>query len=62
MGPAEPFGLHNVVETALARALVLAAEGERWELVARIATELAAQRTARGSMAAIAPSARTGRK
>jgi hypothetical protein len=35
--------LRGVVEPALARALVLAAEAHRWELVAQIATELAAQ-------------------
>lgn len=41
------FELRNVVETALARALVLAAEGQRWELVAQIATELSERRKAR---------------
>jgi hypothetical protein len=33
-----------VVEPALAKALVLAAEAHRWELVAQIAAELAARR------------------
>jgi hypothetical protein len=61
-GPPEPFELHNVVETALARALVLAAEGQRWELVAQIATELAERRAARGSSPTIAPAVRTARK
>jgi hypothetical protein len=35
----------DVVEPALARALVLAAEAQRWELVAQIAAELAARRS-----------------
>jgi hypothetical protein len=33
-----------VVETALANALLLAAEGERWDIVARIADELESRR------------------
>jgi len=40
------FELHNVVETALARALVLAAEACRWESVAQIAGELQRRGTA----------------
>ncbi|HEY0463521.1 MAG TPA: hypothetical protein VGC79_04905 [Polyangiaceae bacterium] len=40
----EAYELSNVVETALAKALLLAAEGERWEIVRRIAAELAARR------------------
>ena len=40
----EGYELSNVVETALAKALLLAAEGERWEIVSRIASELAARR------------------
>ena len=40
----EAYELSNVVETALAKALLLAAEGERWEMVSRIASELAARR------------------
>jgi len=48
------YELRNVVEPALARALVLAAEAQRWELVAQIATELAARRrTERFSLDAI---------
>ena len=39
--------LRGVVETALARALLLAAEGRRWELVAQIANELAERRSMR---------------
>jgi hypothetical protein len=59
---AEAFALHDVVETALARALVLAAEEQRWELVAQIATELAERRMGRGcSRTATAP-ARPDRK
>ena len=34
------YELSNVVETALARALVLAAEAKRWDIVMRIADEL----------------------
>jgi hypothetical protein len=37
--------LSNVVETALARALVLAAEARRWDVVLRIADELARRRS-----------------
>ena len=36
----EGYELSNVVETALARALVLAAEAKRWDVVAQIAEEL----------------------
>jgi hypothetical protein len=36
----EAYELSNVVETALARALVLAAEAKRWDIVMRIADEL----------------------
>jgi hypothetical protein len=43
----DAFELRDVVETALVRALVLAAEGKRWELVAQIATELSERRKAR---------------
>ena len=40
----EPYELSNVVETALAKALVLAAEAKRWDVVAQIAAELEATR------------------
>jgi hypothetical protein len=40
----EPYELSNVVETALARALVLAADAKRWDVVAQIAAELEARR------------------
>jgi len=40
----EGYELSNVVETALARALVLAAEAKRWEVVVQIAAELEARR------------------
>jgi hypothetical protein len=43
------YELGDVVEPALARALVLAAEAQRWELVAQIATELQARRESRSS-------------
>lgn len=36
----EAYELSNVVETALAKALVLAAEAKRWDVVVRIAGEL----------------------
>jgi hypothetical protein len=38
------YELSNVVETALARALVLAAEAKRWGVVAQIAAELERRR------------------
>jgi hypothetical protein len=41
--------LRGVVETALASALKLAAEAQRWELVAQLAEELAARRCSRAS-------------
>jgi len=40
----EAYELSNVVETALARALVLAAEAKRWDVVVHIAEELRARR------------------
>ena len=36
----EAYEVSDVVETALARALVLAAEAKRWDVVAQIADEL----------------------
>ena len=39
--------LRDVVETALAQALMLAARAGRWEIVERIAAELGMRRTAR---------------
>jgi hypothetical protein len=36
----EGYELWNVVETALAKALVLAAEAKRWDVVMQIADEL----------------------
>jgi len=47
--PSAEHELRNVVEPALARALVLAAEAQRWELVAQIAAELAVRRMRVGS-------------
>ena len=41
----EAYELSNVVETALARALVLAAEAKRWELVQMITEELLGRRS-----------------
>jgi hypothetical protein len=40
----EAYELSNVVETALARALVLAAEAKRWDVVMQIAEELGRRR------------------
>lgn len=40
----DAYELSNVVETALARALVLAAEAGRWDVVVHIAEELGARR------------------
>jgi hypothetical protein len=40
----ETYELSNVVETALARALVLAAEAKRWDVVMQIADELRGRR------------------
>jgi len=37
---ADAYELSNVIETALARALVLAAEAKRWDVVVLIAEEL----------------------
>lgn len=41
----EAYELSDVVETALAKALVLAAEAKRWDVVAQIADELSKRRT-----------------
>jgi len=40
----EAYELSNVVETALAKALVLAAEAKRWDVVTQIAEELQGRR------------------
>ena len=42
--PNAGYELRNVVEPALARALVLAAEAQRWDVVLGIAAELQARR------------------
>jgi len=39
----EAYELSNVVETALAKALLLAAERERWDIVGKIAAKLEAR-------------------
>ncbi len=49
----DEYELRDVVEPALARALVLAAEAHRWDLAAQIATELAARRRTREGKAPI---------
>ena len=43
----EAYELSDVVETALARALVLAAEAKRWDVVVQIADELHGRRVGR---------------
>jgi hypothetical protein len=48
----EAYELTNVVETALARALVLAAEAKRWDVVMQIADELRRRGSAQPSNAA----------
>jgi hypothetical protein len=40
----EAYALSDVVETALARALVLAADAKRWDVVVQLAAELEARR------------------
>ena len=40
----EAYELANVVETALAKALVLAAEAKRWDVIAQITAELEGRR------------------
>jgi hypothetical protein len=49
--PAE--ALIGVVETALSRALTLAAEAGRWEIVVQLAEELAARQRARDGLSGI---------
>ena len=53
----EGYELSNVVETALAKALVLAAEAKRWDVVVRIAEELQGRVSAHAS--SCAPSAQS---
>jgi hypothetical protein len=55
----EPYELSNVVETALARALVLAAEARRWDVVMQIAAELSRRGSAQPT--SFAPSERLKR-
>jgi hypothetical protein len=45
------YELRDVVEPALARALALAAEAQRWDVVSQIATELQARRQTRERVA-----------
>jgi hypothetical protein len=53
------YELSNVVETALAKALVLAAEAKRWDVVLQIAAEL--QRRGSAQPTSFAPSERLKR-
>ena len=55
----EGYELSNVVETALARALVLAAEAQRWDVVMQIADEL--RRRGSAQPTSFAPSERLKR-
>jgi len=50
----EAYELSNVVETALARALVLAAEAKRWDVVTQIVEEL--RRRGSAQLTSLAPS------
>jgi hypothetical protein len=50
------YELSNVVETALARALVLAAEAKRWDVVTLIVDEL--RRRGSAQLTSLAPSER----
>jgi hypothetical protein len=45
----DEFELQDVVEPALARALVLAAEAQRWDVVVSLAVELQARRRRGGN-------------
>jgi hypothetical protein len=55
----EAYELSNVVETALARALVLAAEAKRWDVVIKIAAELEGRRRAALSVPCTARTSRS---
>jgi hypothetical protein len=57
-GRLPPDALVGVVETALAQALMLAAEAGRWELVAQLAEELSARHRAREGAVGVHPRAR----
>ena len=54
----EAYELSNVVETALAKALLLAAEAGRWDVVGRIAAELEVRRTERVVLAGLTKASR----
>ncbi len=57
----EAYELSNVVETALAKALVLAAEAKRWDVVAQIAKELQSRRETMGGTRTTPQRTRGGR-
>ena len=50
----EAYELSNVVETALAKALVLAAEAKRWDVVVQIAEELQGRRVGNQQVSRVA--------
>ncbi len=54
----EGYELSNVVETALAKALLLAAEAGRWDLVGKIAAELEGRRMGRAACEPLAKALR----
>ena len=54
----EAYELSNVVETALTRALLLAAEAGRWDLVGKIAAELEGRRMGRAACEPLAKALR----
>jgi hypothetical protein len=56
------YELRDVVEPALAKALVLAAEAQQWDVVTQIATELQARRQTRESVARRPGSHRASRR
>jgi len=56
----EAYELSNVVETALAKALVLAAEARRWDIVVQIARELEGRRVGTAALAPASESRRPG--
>ena len=58
--PAADLDLCGVVEPALARALLLAAEAQRWDIVVQIAGELQARRARREEARAVAGEASNG--
>jgi hypothetical protein len=61
-GRLPPEALVGVVDTALARAMALAAEAGRWEIVAQLAEELAARQRARDALGKVVEREGGGRR